>query len=167
MSKGSYLVALTVAAVVFSVGWISAGWKKEKQIAQIETKHANYLRDLAEHNAAVISDLFEESSAKQLALDELDKKYYQELSREQKNNLQLITDLASAQRRLSVRIDSASCSSVPATTKATGMDDGAGTRAELHPTIAADIFRVAAQADECQTKLTALQRFYDLTTIED
>ena len=160
MSKSIYL-GLLAGAVMFAAGWTANSWQKDKQIARLELSHANYLRGLAEHNAKVINDLFSEAEAKQQVLTELDQKYYQELSHEQKANQQLIAELASAKHRLSVRIDPVSCPSVPATSKATGLDDAAGARAELHPATAADIFRVAAQADECSKKLTGLQGFVE------
>ena len=158
MSKSIYL-GLLAGAVMFAAGWTASSWQKDKQIARLELSHANYLRGLAEHNAKVINDLFSDAEAKQQALTELDQKHYQELSHEQKANQQLIAELASAKHRLSVRIESTNCSSVPTSTKTTGLDDAAGARAELHPATAADIFRVAAQADECRAKLTALQEF--------
>lgn len=158
MSKSLYLWLLA-GAVVFSAGWTASGWQKDKQIARLELSHDNYLRGLAEHNAKTINNLFSDAEAKQQALIELDQKHYQELSHEQKANQQLIAELASAKHRLSVRIEPTNCSSMPTSTKTTSLDDAAGARAELHSATAADIFRVAAQADECRAKLTALQEF--------
>ena len=162
MNKSIYL-GLLASAVMFAAGWTASSWKKDKQIAQLELSHANYLRDLAEHNAKTINDLFSEAETKQQALTELDQKHYQELSHEQKANQQLIAELASAKHRLSVRIDPASCPSMSTTSKTPSLDDAARTRAELHPTAAADIFRIAAQANECSKKLTGLQDFIEKT----
>ncbi|WP_404936597.1 lysis system i-spanin subunit Rz [Pseudomonas aeruginosa] len=73
-------------------------------------------------------------------------------------NDQLTADLAAARQRMRVRITSARCSapSLPAGAVGAGVDDGAE-YAELHPATATDIAQLAADADSCAIKLTAMQ----------
>ena len=89
---------------------------------------------------------------------QLDEKHYEDIHHAQTAIDQLTIDLATARQRLPVRINSASCAVSTAST-ATSVDDGAGTRAELHPATAAGVVRVTGRADECRARLTALQEW--------
>lgn len=84
-------------------------------------------------------------------LEEIDQQHTQRMRATHEENQRLITDLAAANRRLSIR-------TAPVSTPAnTCMDDGAGTRQDIHPEDAAAIVRITTDADMCRDKLTGLQ----------
>lgn len=72
-------------------------------------------------------------------------------------NDRLAGQLAAAQQRMRAPVVAGSCSAgVPAGARGAGVDDGTQ-YAELQPAAAADLARLAADADTCAVKLKALQ----------
>lgn len=151
------LAAAAAGALAMLMGGAAAGWT------------ANGWRLNAEHDrqaaqdARVASQAFAEQQHARQQLEQqlagIDQQHYQELTHAQENTDRLSADLAAAHQRLRVRVAAGSCSagSVPASTGAAGVDDGAGTRADLYPATAAGVVRVTGRADECRARLTALQ----------
>ncbi|OWL90140.1 lysis system i-spanin subunit Rz [Halopseudomonas aestusnigri] len=158
-------IGLTVLLLIglvgsgFWVGWSWNGANGRADVAAAEKLHSDTLGEIARAGAQQLRQQQERYVELQVQLAEQDKQHNQELTNVQKSNVQLAVDLAAAKRRLSVRITSpaASASGVPAGTSAASVDDGAGTRADIHPATAAGLVRVTGRADECRIRLTALQ----------
>lgn len=145
-------LAIAMLAAGAVAGWTANGWRL----------NAAHDRQAAK-DAAVANQAFTEQQRARQQLEQhlasIDQQHYQELQHAQETTDQLSADLATARQRLRVRIAPGSCSAgtVPATASAPGVDDGAGTRAELYPATAEGLVRVTGRADECRARLTALQ----------
>ena len=152
------------ALAVAAAGGAAAAWAWQDnawsaKLASARAVHETTLGEIARASAQQLRQQQGRYAELQAKLSEQDKQHHQELIDVQKDNVELAVDLAAAKQRLSVRIASpaAGASRVPAGTAAASVDDGAGTRAELHPATAAGLVRVTGRADECRVRLTALQ----------
>ena len=145
------------AALALLAGGAAAGWTANG--CRLNAEHDRQ----AAHDAAVASQAFAEQQHARQRLEQqlagLDQQHYQELQHAQATTDQLSADLNTARQRLRIRVAAGSCAagSVPASTGAAGVDDGAGARADLYPATAAGVVRVTGRADECRIRLTALQ----------
>lgn len=146
-------------AVGLLLGMTLQGWRLGAQLAEQEAQHAAQMQRIAEEHAAAIAAQQQARQTLQTQLTAIDTQRYQELTHAQENTDRLVADLAAARQRLRVRIDPASCPGLPTTTGASGVDDGAGARADLYPAVAEGIVRVTGRADECRARLTALQEW--------
>ncbi|WP_092428112.1 lysis system i-spanin subunit Rz [Geopseudomonas sagittaria] len=146
-------------AVGLLLGMTLQGWRLGAELADLRADHAMELQRLADTHAAALAAQQQARQHLEQQLAAIDTQRYQELTHAQANTDRLAADLASARQRLRVRIDPASCSGLPTTTGAPGLDDGAGARADLHPADAAALVRVTGRADECRARLTALQEW--------
>lgn len=153
--------ALAVAAgggAAAAWAWQDNAWSAKLSSAQ--TAHESTLGEIARAGAQQLRQQQERTSRLQRQLSELDSKHHSEMTNVQGENTQLVVDLAAATKRLSVRTTpgpAASGSGVHTGPGAASMDDGAGTRADIHPATAAGLVRVTGRADECRVRLTALQ----------
>lgn len=90
------------------------------------------------------------------ARDELDKKYFEEMTHAKNENDRLSADLASGAKRVLVR---ASCpKSVPIFAGASGLDDAGAT--ELTADARQDYLRLRAQIITTESQLKGLQEYY-------
>ncbi|HBO6773578.1 TPA: lysis protein [Pseudomonas aeruginosa] len=151
------IVAL-VLAVVAAVTWRVAEWRLGEQIAALKLQHERERGETSQAVAAELQRRTEQRQRLEADLQAIDEQRYGELRHAQVINDQLTADLAAARQRMRVRITRASCSAtgMPAGTVGTSVDDGAE-YAELHPATAADLAQLAADADSCAIKLTAMQ----------
>lgn len=160
---------LLAAALLFaagaSLGWMANGWRLGADLSAQRADHAAELQQIADTNAAALAAQQQTRQRLEQQLAALDQQRYQELTHAQENTDRLAADLTAARQRLRVRIDPASCGGVPAATGASGLDDGAGARADLHPAVAAGVVRVTGRADECRARLTALQEWARAVTV--
>ena len=152
------LAVATLMALSAAGAWQLQANAYGKQLAEQSSGHAHTLGEIARAAASQLQAQQAKRQALEQRLATLDSQHYQELTHAQQTVDQLATDLATARRGLSVRINPATCpGSVPATAGPPGLDDGTGTRAELHPATAAGAVRVTGRADQCRASLTALQ----------
>jgi hypothetical protein len=145
-------------ALAFACGWKAQGWRLDAQLSTQAAQHAQAVSDLnqAALTAATAQQTARVTLEQQLAA--LDQQHYQELTHAQTVIDAVSGELASGQRRLSVRLAAARCPGVPAATGAAGLDDAAE-RADLHPATAASVVAIAGEADQCAIKLVALQKW--------
>ncbi|MBV2132742.1 lysis protein [Pseudomonas sp. MAP12] len=141
------------------IGWVINGWRMGVELSDLRADHAQQLERIAAAQAAAIGEQQQIRDRLMQQLAAIDQQRYQELTHAQENADRLAADLAAARQRLRVRIDPASCSGMPDTTGAAGLDDGAGAQADLHPAVAAGVVRVTGRADQCRARLTALQEW--------
>jgi hypothetical protein len=159
--------AALLGFVVLALMALSAGaawqWQENaygKQLADQSAVMAHTQAELARAAAMQLRAQQEKRLALESRLSESDAKHYQELTNAQKTSGQLAADLAAARRGLSVRTTRSACrGGVPGTAAATGMDDGAGDRAFIHPEDAAALARITGDADICAVKLGGLQEW--------
>lgn len=152
------LLAAAAMAIAAWAGWQANGWRLGNQLANAEAAHQHTLGEITRAAAAQLQAQQNQRLALEQRLAELDTTHQREITHAQAAADQLATDLAAARSRLSVRINPATCpGGLPATASATGLDDAAGARADLHPATAAGIVRVTGRADQCRARLTALQ----------
>lgn len=161
------LLAAAALAIAAWAGWQANGWRLGNQLATAEAAHQHALGKITRAAAAQLQAQQTQRLALEQRLAELDTTHQQEITHAQAAADQLATDLAAARSRLSVRINPATCpGGLPAATSATGLDDAAGARADLHPATAAGIVRVTGRADQCRARLTALQAWVGEVTAE-
>ncbi len=143
----------------FAAGWQWQAAKGAAALATADSLHAHALGEITRAAAGQLQRQQQRANELQQQLNELDNKHYAEMTDAQQNNNQLAADLAAANQRLSVRITNpaAGTGGVPGGAAATGLGNGAGARADIHPATAASLIRVTARADECHSRLTALQ----------
>ncbi len=156
-AAGGIALALLLAGA--TAGWVVNGWRLGREFAAIKQQHAEQLaKNEQEANAA----FREQQQARQqlenkLAL--LDQQHYGELKNAQATTDRLSAGLATARQRMRVTVTASSCQQLPGAGKAAGadrMDDGTVV-ADIQPATAADLTRLAGDADACAVKLTALQ----------
>ncbi|MCT4518138.1 lysis protein [Pseudomonas aeruginosa] len=151
---------ITALVLTFTVAatWRAAELRFGEQIAALKLQHERERLEASQAVAAELQRRTEQRQRLEADLQAIDEQRFGELRHAQAINDQLTADLAAARQRLRVRITRASCSAtgMPAGTVGAGVDDGAE-YAELHPAIAADLARLAGDADQCAVKLSALQ----------
>ncbi|HEJ5797568.1 TPA: lysis protein [Pseudomonas aeruginosa] len=152
------VIAALVLAFVVAATWRTAEWRFGEQISALKLQ---YERERLEASQAVAAELQRRTEQRQRLeadLHAIEEQRFGELQHAQAINDQLTADLAAARQRLRVRITHVGCTSIglPVGTAGAGVDDGAE-YAELHPATAADLARLAADADQCAVKLSALQ----------
>lgn len=152
-------IALALLLAGAAAGWTANGWRLGRDLAAIQQQHAEQLAaDTQVANAA----FREQQQARQQLenkLSLLDQQRYGELQNAQANTDRLSADLDAARQRMRVPIKAGSCRPVPAAGEGAGagrVDDGDYT-ADIQPATAADLARLAGDADACAVKLTALQ----------
>ncbi len=139
------------------LGWVVKGWEARAEAFRLRAEHAQQLERIAAAQAEAIAEQAQIRDQLMRRLAAIDEQRHQELRNAQITTDTLAADLAAARQRLRVRVDPASCTGLPATAPAAGVDDGPGARADLHPSDAAALVRVTGRADECRARLTALQ----------
>lgn len=149
------LAALLGATLAWQ--WQANSWGN--RLADTERRHAEQMTAITRAAADAHATIRAREKALAERIAELDTRHYEEFRDVQKTNDQLAADLAAARQRLSVRVSHSCSDRLPDAEATTGMDDGAGTRADLHPDDAAGIIRVTARADECRARLTGLQEW--------
>ncbi|QHM71295.1 lysis protein [Mixta intestinalis] len=110
--------------------------------------------DAAEQQLAQANSTISDMQRRQRAVTELDARYTQDLA-DAKNTIErLRNDVAAGRKRLRV---AATCSAVPATATATGMDDAASAR----PTDAAerDYFTLRERIETAAVQIAGLQQY--------
>ncbi|ROZ81515.1 hypothetical protein EF096_13860 [Pseudomonas neustonica] len=162
-------VLVLVAALIgggFAAGWQWQAAKGAAALATADSLHAHALGEITRAAAGQLQRQQQRANELQQQLSELDNKHYAEMTDVQQDNNQLAVELAAAEQRLSVRITNpaAGAGGVPSSGAATGVDNGAGARADIHPAIAASLVRVTSRADECRSRLTALQNWARLVS---
>lgn len=120
--------------------------------------HTSELQRLADSNSAALAAQQQGRPSLEQQLAALAQQRYLELTPARDNTDRLATDFAATHQRLLVRFYTDSCPGLSAA-GATGLDDGAGARADLHPAVAQDVVRVTGRADEGRARLTALQEW--------
>lgn len=136
---------------LFAMAALCAGmWLKHDRDRLVNDLEASLIR-VAQLKAA------NESAVQALAVrDNLDKKYFEEMTHAKNENDRLRADLASGAKRLLVR---ASCSkSVPTSAGATGLDDAGA--AELTTDARQDYLRLRAQIITTESQLKGLQEYH-------
>ena len=157
LAAGGIALALLLAGA--AAGWTVNGWRLGEQIAAIQRKNAE---QLAKNEQVANAAFLEQQQVRQQLenkLSLLDQQRYGELQNAQATTDRLSADLADARQRMRVTITASSCQQLSGAGKAAGpgsVDDGAVT-ADIQPATAADLARLAGEADACAVKLTALQ----------
>lgn len=159
MIPAAVRLPLLALLVGIAIGWAVNGWRMGVELSDLRADHAQQLERNAVAQAAAIAEQQQIRAQLEQQLAAIDQQRYQELTHAQTTTDALAADLAAARQRLRVRIDPASCPSLSAATGAAGLDDGAGARADLHPSAAAGVVRVTGRADQCRVRLTALQEW--------
>ncbi|HEJ3975680.1 TPA: lysis protein [Pseudomonas aeruginosa] len=150
------VIAALVLTFVVAATWRAAELRFGEQIAALKLQHEQERLEVSQAVAAELQRRTEQRQRLEADLQAIDEQRFGELRHAQAINDQLTADLAAARQRLRVRITRASCSGLPAGTAGAGVDDGAE-YAELHPATAADLARLAGDADQCAMKLAAFQ----------
>lgn len=162
MTRARLVVAMALAAVIFAAGFGSAwAWRSAQAGADLAGLNLAYEKERGEISQAVAAELQRRAKDRQelqAQYDGIDQQRYQELRHAQEVNDQLARDLAAAQRRMYAPVIDDGCAggAVRAGAGGAGVDDAAG-YAELRPEAAADLARIAADANACAIALTALQ----------
>ena len=150
---------LALMALSAAGAWQWQGNAYGKRLADQETAHEAFLRQVAEANAEVILKQQADRRTLEAHLDTLDQQRYGELRNAQQEIERLSAALADGSRRLSVRASCpAAAGSVSASTGTGRLDDG-GQRADIHEEDARRIVGITGDADACAVKLTALQEW--------
>ncbi|WP_236200696.1 lysis system i-spanin subunit Rz [Pseudomonas pseudonitroreducens] len=162
MTRARLVAALVMAVAIFAAGfgsawaWISA--QAEADLAAQSLAHEKERGEISQAVAAELQRRAKDRQELQAQYDGIDQQRYGELRHAQEVNDQLARDLAAAQRRMYAPITGSGCagSAVRAGPSGAGVDDAAG-YAELRPEAAADLARLAADANACAVALTGLQ----------
>ncbi|WP_116425380.1 lysis system i-spanin subunit Rz [Pseudomonas citronellolis] len=162
MSRAQLLGCVLALLLAFGSGfWLAWSWRGSSaaaDLAALQLQHETERGQISQAVAGEVAARAKQRQELQLQLDGIDQQRYGELRHAQEINDGLAAQLAAAQQRMHAPIVSGSCPAggVSAGPSAAGMDDGAQ-YAELQPAAAADLARLAADADACAVKLTALQ----------
>ncbi|MCE4070107.1 MULTISPECIES: lysis system i-spanin subunit Rz [Pseudomonas] len=162
MTRAHLVVAMALAAVIFAAGFGSAwAWRSalaDSDLAGLGLAHEKERGEISQAVAAELQRRAKDRQELQAQYDGIDQQRYQELRHVQEVNDQLARDLAAAQRWMYAPVIGGGCtgSAVRSGSSGPGLDDAAG-YAELRPEAAADLARIAADANACALALTALQ----------
>lgn len=161
MTRVRLLVRVLAVLLAFGGGfcsaWIWRGSIAAANLAAVQLQHEQERGQISQAVAAELAKREKQRQALQQQLDDIDQQHYGELRHAQEVNGQLSAQLAAARQRMRVPIVAADrFADVPVGTGSAGVDDGAQ-YADIQPAAAADLARLAADADACAVKLTALQ----------
>lgn len=162
MTRARLVAALMLAVVIFAAGFGSAwAWRSAQAGAELAGLNLAHEKERGEISQAVAAELQRRAKDRQelqAQYDGIDQQRYGELRHAQEVNDQLALDLATARRRMYIPAIAGGSSggSVRAGSSGPSLDD-ANVCTELHPETAADLARLAADADSCAVRLTALQ----------
>lgn len=155
-----WLIAFVIG---LGCGSVVTNWHRNVELADLEKIQAQQSQERAEVHLLQLKDIQTQRDELQARLDQIDTQGYGDLSDAKASVNRLTVELASAQRRLSVRTTcpASGTGHLPSTTVSSSVDDGAGTRADIHPEDAANLARVTGDADQCRIKLTGLQKWVE------
>lgn len=131
--------------------------ESQKEVLQLKKDYATEREKQASDHLAQVLKLQGERDGLRDRLADLEAESYEELIDAQQTTDDLTDQLALANRRLSVRASCPAPGNDVRTGSGTGLDDGSGIGAVLHPAVAADLARLAGDADRCRVKLKGLQ----------
>lgn len=163
-----YLITGLAAALLGAA--IGAGGAYKIDAAALAREQAAHARDNAAHAAALaqinadsakaLSDALVKQQAAEGKVASIETQFNTEVENHAKDSLQYRADLAAGTQRLRVRV--ASCGPSAASSESTAAAvsaDAAATYADINPTTASSVFRVAADDQAEIDKLTALQAY--------
>ncbi|MEW6092102.1 MAG: lysis system i-spanin subunit Rz [Pseudomonadota bacterium] len=160
--KGYAAAAVLAAAVAGSAGF-GAAWKWQAlsygaAMATLERDHKEEQRAISEAHAGIVNANLDWMKRIAARLGALEAAAWQELEDARIENERFRTDLLDGAERMWVRIDPHSISrgGAPGGAAGAGLDDEAA-YARLHPAVAADLARLAADADEAARQLNHCQ----------
>jgi hypothetical protein len=162
MTRAHLVAALVLTAVIFAAGFgLAWSWRSAQADADLASLSLDHERERGEISQAVAAELQRRAKDRQelqAQYDGIDQQRYGELRHAQDVIDKLAGDLAATKRRMFAPIVGSGCtsSSVRAGASGAGVDDAAG-YAELRPEAAADLTRLAADANACAIALTGLQ----------
>lgn len=162
MSRAQLLAGALALLLAFGGGfWLAWSWRGSSasaDLAAVQLQHEQERGQISQSVAAELTKRAKERRELQLQLDGIDQQRYGELRHAQEVNDRLAGQLAAAQQRMHAPVVGGSCPTggVSAGPGAASLDDGAQ-YAELQPATAADLARLAGDADACAVKLKALQ----------
>ncbi|MDU4249498.1 lysis system i-spanin subunit Rz [Pseudomonas sp.] len=162
MTRTHLVAALVLAVALFAAGFGSAwAWRSAQagaDLAGLSLVHEKERGEISQAVAAELQRRAKDRQELQAQYDGIDQQRYGELRHAQGVIDKLAGDLAAAQRRMYAPVTGSGCArgTVRAGAGAAGVDDAAG-YAELRPEAAADLARIAADANACAIALTALQ----------
>lgn len=160
--KGYAAAAVLAAAVAGSAGF-AAAWKWQAlsygaAMATLERDHKEELRAISETHAGIVNANLDWMKRIAARLGALEAAAWQELEDARIENERFRADLLGGAERMWVRIepDSVHRGGAPGGDAGAGLDDEAA-YARLHPSVAADLARLAADADEAARQLNHCQ----------
>lgn len=143
------IIAAIVAAVAFTTGWTTNGWRLSAQIENIEAEHATALA-AAESAARTREQALVAAKQKAEEAHEVNKKQSQRAIAGARSELGRLRDLLATRAASQAAAD-------PATS--TGTDGAACTERELLGEGAGHLADLAAEADRLSTTVTGLQGY--------
>lgn len=153
--------AAYVASVLLSaaLAWQVQAWRYERLLAESDELQARQRVEQAEVLNEQLRSEREQRQALERRLHDSESIHFQELTDAQHNQARLRDRLATADLRLSVLVErDATCSTMPATTGAGGVDHGA-VRARLDPAHARRIIAITDDGDRGLIALRACQAY--------
>lgn len=153
------LLAATIAGgIAASATWHMQALKYDARIASLEAAHAEERRAAAEAQAGIITSNIDWMKRIAARLGSLEAAAWEGLENARVENERFRDDLLAGAERMWVRIDPHSIhrSAESGGTTTAGMDDEAA-YARLHGSTAADLARLAADADEAARQLNLCQ----------
>lgn len=162
-APGWLLPALALVLGFALGGWLAWTWQANAYAKDLADLAEAYSRDREQAATAVINWQETQQDARRALEDRLqanDETHYKELRDAQTNQARLRDQLATADVRLSVLLNTASGGGgrVPATACTCGMVHG-GTRAELDPSAAQRIVAITGDGDQGLIALAACQSY--------
>lgn len=145
------VVAIIIAALIFSTGWAVKGWKDGEAYQLLLTQQAE--AEGARTQAALdqLKTAEGERDAKQIVIADLDQRYYKDMKNAQDQIAKLRRGVATGGVRLTIPAAPGSCQAVGA-----GVGNGAA-RTELDGSTADDLIAITSDGDAAIIQLTACQ----------
>ncbi|WP_371369937.1 lysis system i-spanin subunit Rz [Pseudomonas sp. QL9] len=165
MSRATLAAGALSVLIAFGCGyWLAWSWRGSTAAADIAAVQLQFEKERGQISQEVAVELAKREKQRQelqLQFDGIDQQRYGELRHAQEVNDRLSAQLAAAQQRMRVPVVAGSCAGGGMSTagSGTGLDDGAQ-YAELQPAAAADLARLAADADACAIRLSSLQAWF-------
>ena len=162
MTPGQMLAAILLAIAISAGGtWQVQNWRMGEKLAEQTVMHQADLAEIGKAAAVQVSAEQDKRLATEQQLAAQDQQHIKELSDAQRNQARLRDQLATADVRLSVLLDStdtASGCNVPATPDAFSVVHAAR-RAQLDPAHAQRIIRITDDGDNALIALRACQAY--------
>ena len=153
------ILRILVCFALFATGWMVNGWRAGAELAAVQQRHSEVLRDIADKTTKTVQAVQKAATAANQAISAADQKSIERIAKNDEENSRLRACVAAGTCGVRIITKSAVCSSVgagPADSSAGGLGDAA---IELDPEAGQRVLDLRASVQLDAEKLEYLRAY--------